>query len=89
MNEIERGDRAKEVLKNPAYREAFEAIEKELIELWKQEKSADVRESLWMQQKLLLKVQTQLSTVMVNGKLAREKASLPKRAMDLVRSGLR
>lgn len=84
MNDIERGDRAREVLENQVYIEAFEAIEQELIKSWKQSKSADDRESLWLEQKLLSKVQTHLLIAMQTGKLARQKQSIPQRVTELV-----
>ena len=87
--DIERGDRAKEVLDNAIYQEAYVAVEQELIRLWKLEKSTEARESLWLEQRLLSKVRTRLETVMASGTLERERSSILHRTMDMVRTGLR
>lgn len=68
------GDRAREVLENEAYQEAFASIEKELTESWKKSPARDVegREKLWLMLALLTKVQTALQKTMDDGKLARK-----------------
>ena len=53
---LHRGSRAKEVLENEVFIEAFEAIEQELTESWKKSPARDQsgRESLWQLQMLWL-----------------------------------
>lgn len=66
------GSRAKEVLENEAFIEAFDAIEKEVIEQWTNSPARDAvgRESLWTYLHLLRKVKTHLTTTLETGKLA-------------------
>lgn len=66
------GDRAKEVLENESFIAAFEDIEKDLLESWKNSPARDAegREKLWIYQMLLQKVKTQLTQTMETGKLA-------------------
>lgn len=66
------GNRAKEVLENEAFIEAFEAIEKEVIEQWTNSPARDQegREKLWSYLHLLRKVRTQLTSTLESGKLA-------------------
>lgn len=82
------GDRAREVLENEAYIEAFASIEKELIESWKNSPARDPegREKLWLMLAMLNKVQKALQSTMDSGKLARkdlEHRSLLERARSL------
>ena len=66
------GSRAKEVLENEAFVEAFEAIEKEVIEQWTNSPARDQegREKLWSYLHLLKKVRTHLTSTLETGKLA-------------------
>lgn len=66
------GSRAKEVLENEAFIEAFEAIEKEVIEQWTNSpaRDQDGREKLWSYLHLLKKVRTHLVSTLETGKLA-------------------
>ena len=65
-------NRAKEVLENPAFIQAFEDIRKELIETWENTPARDTqgRESIWAYLTLLKKVQTHLKTSLETGRLA-------------------
>lgn len=67
------GDEARQVLENPAFVRAFEAIEQEHIEAWKNSpaRDRDGRESLWTTVKLLHKLKGTLEASMMDGKLAR------------------
>lgn len=67
------GDQARQVLENEAFGRAFEAIEQEHIEAWKNSPARDRegRESLWTTVKLLHKLKGMLEAAMEDGKLAR------------------
>jgi hypothetical protein len=67
------GDLARQVLENEAFGRAFDAIEQEHIEAWKNAPARDVegRESLWKTVKLLHKLKGTLEAAMSDGKLAR------------------
>lgn len=67
------GDRAREVLENEAFTEAFEATEREVIEQWTNSPARDVegREKLWQYLMLLRKVRSNLQSTLETGKLAK------------------
>lgn len=67
------GDEARQVLDNPAFARAFNAIEQEHIEAWKNSPARDAqgRETLWTTVKLLHKLKATLEASMMDGKLAR------------------
>lgn len=66
------GSRAREVLDNEAYQQAFSAIESEITEKWKNSPARDAegREKLWMYLAMLKKFKNQLDTTLETGKLA-------------------
>ena len=86
---IYRANRAKEVLKNETYIEAFALIEQELTEQWKSSPVRDAagREKLWLMQWSLAKLKVTLESTMDSGKLAvaelTHKQTLMERAKDL------
>jgi hypothetical protein len=65
-------NRAKEVLENEAYIQAFSDIENEIIEKWKTTPARDAegREKLWMYLAMLKKFKSQLDSTLQTGKLA-------------------
>lgn len=67
------GDQARAVLENVVFARAFNDIEQEHIEAWKNAPARDVegRESLWKTVKLLHKLKGTLEAAMTDGKLAR------------------
>lgn len=87
---IYRANRAKEVVENEAYIEAFSSIEQELTEQWKQSPARDSegREKIWLMQKLLAKVKLALESTMDSGKLAvaelNHRQTLRERAKDWI-----
>ena len=85
--EFQRAEEAARLLAHPLLAEAFEVIEKEVIERWTQSPSADQagREKLWLSLKLLHRVKLHLETMVQSGKLA--EATLKQRALRAV--GLR
>lgn len=66
------GNRAKEVLENPAFIAAFDDTEKEVIEQWTTSPARDAegREKLYTYLMLLRKVKAHLSSSLDTGKLA-------------------
>ena len=66
------GNRAKEILESDVFIGAFDAIESEVIEQWKNSPARDEagRQSLWQYLKLLEKLKAHLITTMETGKLA-------------------
>jgi hypothetical protein len=84
------GDRAKEVLENEAFIAAFEAIETEVMEQWKNSPARDKegRESLWAYLMLLKKVQTHLVTTMETGKLAKLEIAHQQTLFDRAKAGV-
>lgn len=67
------GDRAREVLENEAFAQAFADIEQELTEAWKTSPQRDVegRERIHLSLTLLGKLKACLTTTMETGKLAK------------------
>lgn len=70
---IYNGDRANEVLENEAFQQAFDDIENEVIEQWKNSPARDEagREKLWTYLMLLKKLKAQITTTLETGKLAK------------------
>lgn len=66
------GNRAKEVLENEAFAQAFAAIEQELTHAWKTspQRDAEGRERLFLCLTMLGKVKLALETTLDSGKLA-------------------
>lgn len=87
---IYQGDRAKEVLDNEAFQNAFTDIENEVMQQWKNSPARDQegREKLWLMISLLGKLKVTLQTTMETGKLAKldleHKRSLLARAKDAI-----
>lgn len=69
---LHRGTRAKEVLENEEFQAAFDAIEQELTQAWKNspQRDADGRERLFLALTVLGKIKASLTTTMDTGKLA-------------------
>ena len=73
MNDpIYMANRAKEVVENEAYIEAFAAIKQEIQDQWESAPARDTegRERLWLMQSLLKKLKTTLEATISGGKLA-------------------
>lgn len=88
--EIYLSNRAKEVLENDAYTAAFESIRQEILNQWNTSPARDVdgRESLWLMNSLLTKLQLTLESTMQGGKVAaadlRHKQTLIQRAKEFM-----
>ena len=85
---IERGGRAREVLENEAFIEAFDATEREMIERWKDSpaRDSDGREKIWMYLSMLRKVRAHLETTMETGELGKIELNHRATAAERVRS---
>jgi hypothetical protein len=70
---VQEGDLARQVLDNEVFARAFDTIEQEHIEAWKNSPARDRegRESLWTTVKLLHKLRGTLEAAMTDGQLAR------------------
>jgi arginine deiminase len=88
---IEAGGRARDVLENSAYTEAYQAIEQELINEWISSPARDAqgREKLWTYLQMLRRVQSQLAQTMESGQLARVDLQHKRSLMDRARESLR
>ena len=86
--QIYHGDRAREVLKNEAYINAFDAIEQELTEQWKKSPPRDEvgREKIYMAQCMLQKLKTALESTMTSGKLATAELQHKRSLLDRART---
>ena len=71
--DAERGQRAREVLDNPIYAEAFGTLEQEMYRLWRESRDERDREQLHRFLLTLGKVQNALETVMRTGELSQAK----------------
>lgn len=84
------GDRAREVLENEQFNLAFDAIQAEIVEQWKQAPARDHtgREALWTMLKLSERLKLALTSTLETGKLAKaeleRKQTLAERAKSLV-----
>lgn len=84
------GDRAREVLENEAFLQAFEDIEHEVIEQWKNSPARDEvgREKLWTYLSLMKKLQQHLTSTLETGKLAKIELEHKRSLAEKVRAGL-
>jgi len=87
---IYNGDRAREVLENEAFVEAFNAIETEVIEQWKSSPARDAagRESMWTYLMLLSKLKAQLTQTLETGKLAQMELQHKRTLAERVKSAM-
>ena len=67
------GDRAREVIENEVFVDAFTQIQNEVIEQWTNSPARDAegRERLWTYLQMLKRLQAQLQQTMESGQLAR------------------
>jgi hypothetical protein len=68
MNE-EREQRAKNLLDNPLFKEAFEILRQDLMDRWTASGSSEVvaRESIWLAMRLLDKLYNHVSSIVETG----------------------
>ena len=65
--EVERGKQAEAVLENVAVKYAFEQIEKDIINQWKQASDTADREKLHLSLQLLARIESVLKQAVANG----------------------
>jgi hypothetical protein len=72
-HEVERGERARAVLENPLFVEAFEAVEQDLMTQWKTNAALnqDGRERVFLMVTLLGQLKQNLTQHLTTGKMAR------------------
>jgi len=73
MNNEERELRAKNLLQNELFNEAFEVLKKELLSQWEQSGSQhiDQRESIWLAIRLLEKIKGHITSIVETGHMAK------------------
>ena len=68
----ERARRAQSLLKDPLIIEAFETLEKDLLDSWRNSGTSDTetRESLWLAMRLLDRLHIHLQSILETGQMA-------------------
>ena len=71
MDNEERARRAKALLNDPLFKEAFEVLEKDLMGRWVNSGSteSEARESIWLAMRLLDRVQSHISSIVETGRM--------------------
>lgn len=82
MDVISKGNRAKVMLDDPIFKEAFAKLEADYIAAWKimPARDTDARERIWLACQVLGKVHEHLITMMNDGKLAQAEIDSIRRA---------
>tara|TARA_R100001594_G_scaffold139023_1_gene183104 strand:+ start:117 stop:374 length:258 start_codon:yes stop_codon:yes gene_type:complete len=77
QEEIARGNKAAEVLRNPAFEEAFEVLHNHYLETWQNTHpdEAETREKIFIAINVLKDIRANIESVMTTGKLAGEEGS--------------
>jgi hypothetical protein len=86
--EVERGKHAEAVLDNIAFKSAFEQIEKDIINQWKQAKEPLDREKLHLSLQMLQRLESVLKTAIANGQVSKqilERQSLMAQIIDKIK----
>jgi phosphate uptake regulator len=73
MVDDEREQRAKRLLDDPLFVEAFDTLEKELLLNWSRTSSSDVsqRESCWLATRLLERIKAHITSIVETGHMAK------------------
>jgi len=73
MNKEEREIRAKNLLQNELFNEAFEELRNELLSQWEQSGSQNIdqRESIWLAIRLLEKIKGHITSIVETGHMAK------------------
>ena len=71
MNEEERVGRAKNLLNDALFIEAFDALKKDLFSRWESSGSTEVeaRESIWLAMRLLDRIHAHISSIVETGRM--------------------
>ncbi|WP_157900149.1 hypothetical protein [Rhodoferax koreensis] len=87
---IHQASRAKEVLDNEVYQQAFTDYKTEIIKQWETSpaRDEDGRQRLWLMLATLNKVQSMLQTTMETGKLAAQELEHKKSIADRLKESL-
>jgi phosphomevalonate kinase len=66
-----REERAKNLLENELFIEAFDVLEKEMIEMWHQSGVQDIdqREAFWLASRLLKRIKSHIVSIVETGKI--------------------
>jgi hypothetical protein len=72
MNEGERVGKAKNLLNDVLFNEAFEVLRKDLLSRWEASGSTEVeaRESIWLAMRLLDRIHAHISSIVETGRMA-------------------
>jgi len=72
MNEEERVGRAKSLLNDDLFNEAFDVLRKDLMNRWESSGSPEVeaRESIWLAMRLLDRIHAHISSIVETGRMA-------------------
>jgi phosphomevalonate kinase len=72
MNEEERVGRAKNLLNDALFNEAFDVLRKDLLNRWEVSGSTEVeaRESIWLAMRLLDRIHAHITSVVETGRMA-------------------
>ena len=71
MSDEFREGRAKSLLENPLFQEAFDVLRKDLMNRWEASGSTELeaRESIWLAMRLLDRLQVHLQSIVETGKM--------------------
>lgn len=85
------GEKAREVLENDVFKAVFADIDKELTEAWKKSPVRDEagRQSIYLMQTMLYKVENVLIKTLETGKLAKAELQHKQNVADRLRESLR
>jgi hypothetical protein len=86
--EVERGKHAEALLENVAFKSAFEQIEKDIINQWKQAKDSLDREKLHLSLQMLSRLESVLKASIANGQVSMqilERQNLMARLADKIK----
>ena len=72
MSDEHREERAKSLLSNPLFNEAFDVLKKDLLNRWEVSGSTEVeaRESIWLAMRLLDRIHAHITSVVETGRMS-------------------
>ena len=72
MSDEHREERAKSLLSNPLFNEAFDVLKKDLLNRWEVSGSTEVeaRESIWLAMRLLDRVHAHITSIVETGRMS-------------------
>lgn len=89
QEELDRARLAREVLENPIYTEAFELVEKGIIQAWREARDKEDREHLHRMLLCLNKTRGVMQGVMASGKVTEETIRREQSKLQRIGTGLR